>query len=250
MCAMPPPNDKPEPTRAKRAPRTLGLKVGVWNGEALQGPWQVSRKLDGVCVIITSTGNAISRAGKPLYNVPTDSLPWGTIYECYMGSWEKSVSAVRSQFSADGKHPASLISRSRFFLLHPLDSRLFVETAVDVPPAWVKRRLAEAIYNGDEGLVLQQGDVRLKVKPKQSYDVPVTGLIMGKGKHAGRMGALITPMGNVGTGFSDTQRKEFAALPFIKCAQAGDVTIEVEAMGLTPAGKFRHPRFVRVRWDK
>jgi hypothetical protein len=28
------------------------------------------------------------------------------------------------------------------------------------------------------------------------------------------------------------------------------VTIEVEAMGLTPAGKFRHPRFVRVRWDK
>jgi DNA ligase-1 len=118
------------------------------------------------------------------------------------------------------------------------------------PAAWfIEDALANVLTCGDEGLVLQQGEVRLKVKPKQSYDVPVTGIIAGKGKHAGRMGALITPMGNVGTGFSDAQRKEFAAL-FADGPGDFQHIIEVEAMGLTPAGKFRHPRFVRVRWDK
>jgi DNA ligase-1 len=118
------------------------------------------------------------------------------------------------------------------------------------PPAHlIEETLTNALAKGDEGLVLQQGDVRLKVKPKQSYDVPVTGIIMGKGKHAGRMGAVITPMGKVGTGFSDEQRKEFAAL-YGPTSGYPFPTIEVDAMGLTPAGKFRHPRFVRVRWDK
>ena len=229
-----------------RAKRSLGLKVGVWNGEALRGRWLVTRKLDGVCVIVAGYGQAISRAGKPLHNVP---LLTPGVYECFLGSWEKSISAVRSQFSADGKQPAAVIPVNAFYSLTPIDTRLCICTVMH-PAAWfIEDALANVLTCGDEGLVLQQGEVRLKVKPKQSYDVPVTGIIAGKGKHAGRMGALITPMGNVGTGFSDAQRKEFAAL-FADGPGDFQHIIEVEAMGLTPAGKFRHPRFVRVRWDK
>jgi hypothetical protein len=257
MCTMPPPNDKPEPTRAKRAPRTLGLKVQEWQNCDLPGPWHVSLKVDGVCVIVREGGKIISRAGKPLYNVPELRLG---IYECYLGSWEKSVSAVRSQFSADGKHPAAVIPADAFYRLADLDGHPAIDARLKLPEmqnpsrADIRAALQRATHGGYEGIVLRAhcgATWRLfKVKPKQTYDVPVTGLVMGKGKHAGRMGALITPMGNVGTGFSDAQRVELSAPPFVKCAQAGDVLIEVEAMGLTPAGKFRHPRFVRVRWDK
>ena len=61
------------------------------------------------------------------------------------------------------------------------------------------------------------------------------------------MGALITEMGKVGTGFTDINREWWAdpcrdlPVPYI---------IEVECMGLTKNGKFRHPRFKRIRWDK
>lgn len=36
----------------------------------------------------------------------------------------------------------------------------------------------------------------------------------------------------------------------IKIDNASDIIIEVERMGLTPDGKFRHPRFIRERCDK
>jgi len=49
-------------------------------------------------------------------------------------------------------------------------------------------------------------------------------------------------MGNVGTGLTDDQRRQFWAKP--------PLTIEVECMELTPDGKFRHPRFKRERFDK
>nr|WP_283842052.1 hypothetical protein [Bradyrhizobium sp. KB893862 SZCCT0404] len=108
------------------------------------------------------------------------------------------------------------------------------------------------IAKGYEGLVLRQGDVWLKVKPTETYDVLVTGIIEGTGKHKGRMGALMTPMGKVGTGFSDAERVTF----WNYCKEPDDgrgimgETIEVECMKLTDDGKFRHPRFVRVRPDK
>jgi DNA ligase-1 len=94
---------------------------------------------------------------------------------------------------------------------------------------------------GDEGLVVRQGNRWLKVKPINTFDVPVIGSIPGRGKHTGRMGALITPMGNVGTGFTDEQRgTEYPE----------GTIIEVESQGLTPDEKFRFPRFIRVRFDK
>jgi ATP-dependent DNA ligase len=81
--------------------------------------------------------------------------------------------------------------------------------------------------------------------------VTVTEIIEGTGKHKGRMGALMTPMGKVGTGFTDQERKEWWGR---KALLGNHPTlawlIEVECMQLTPDGKFRHPRFLRIRYDK
>lgn len=246
--------------RATRAKRTLGLKIRDWKGADLRGTWYVTYKIDGVCVIVTERGDAISRAGKPLYNVPTDDVTDGLtpgIYECYLGSWEKSVSAVRSQFDESGKAPAPMVAPDAFYALAWLngtrraDTRLNAGMMINPVAATISARLDDALAKGYEGLVLCHAGngAYWKVKPRVTYDVPVTGVIMGKGKHAGRMGALITPRGQVGTGFSDAQRENFARMEE-QITGTDHILIEVECMGLTPAGKFRHARFLRVRWDK
>jgi ATP-dependent DNA ligase len=130
-------------------------------------------------------------------------------------------------------------------MLRPwLDSRLEAGTMIDPDAETIRFRMERAMREGYEGLMLRQGDKLLKVKPKETHDVPITGIQPGTGKHEGRMGALLTPMGKVGTGFTDEMRENFNDQRWI------GIIIEVECMGLTPGGKFRHPRFVRVREDK
>ena len=56
---------------------------------------KVSLKIDGVQAIRENDG-WLSRQGKPLYNLP--DMPDGT-YEVFLGSWEASVSAARTEIS-------------------------------------------------------------------------------------------------------------------------------------------------------
>jgi ATP-dependent DNA ligase len=180
-------------------------------------------------------GNPVSRAGKPLYNL--DLIPEHiTDCEIFDTNWETSVSAVRTH---DG--PLVLPSCAYSLRLGWRDIRLEICDIENPTAEVVAEYLAEALARGDEGLVIYQGDVAYKVKPKENYDVPVTGATEGKGKYAGLIGALITPKGKV-SGMTDQQRRDFTLkLPEV---------IEVESMMLTKNGKFRHPRFVRVRFDK
>ena len=50
--------------------------------------------------------------------------------------------------------------------------------------------------------------------------------------------------GDIGTGFTDQEREQFTEEFII------NKTIEVSCMMLTPDGKFRHPRYERLREDK
>jgi ATP-dependent DNA ligase len=88
----------------------------------------------------------------------------------------------------------------------------------------------------------------IKFKPNITVDARVEAVIEGKGKHAGRLGALSISyngkVSEVGTGFSDKQRAEFWANPPL-----GQIA-EVEAMGYTPDGILREPRFKGLRFDK
>jgi ATP-dependent DNA ligase len=149
------------------------------------------------------------------------------------------------------KNNGSPVDPSFVYSLDPLDPRLDAGS-IDSPSAYELNLLLYGVgEEGYEGLILRQGDKWLKVKPKNTADVFVIGFQWGTGKHSGKMGALITKYGKVGTGFSDADRLwwsmmyELHGLPWLT-----KQLIEVEYMEMTPYNKFRHPRFIRIREDK
>ena len=74
----------------------------------------------------------------------------------------------------------------------------------------------------------------------------ITGYGEGKGKHLGRLGYVLTAKGDVGSGFTDTERETLWAEA--KAERLVGQVIEVSC--ITPDGQFRHPFFVRMRPDK
>ena len=220
------------------------IKAKPWNGKDLKGTWEVTLKIDGARMLRDSEGTPVSRAGKPLYNL--EDIPEEiTDAEIFDTNWETSMGLVRS--SKNG----SPVSLDKVFSLDPLDSRLFLGVVTDPTAEILKRFLQQKVNEGYEGLILRQGDRWLKVKPKDTADIFVTGYQAGTGKHEGRMGALLTDCGNIGTGFSDDDREWWQLMYDLHGLQwLTRQLIEVEYMELTPAGKFRHPRFIRIRDDK
>lgn len=216
------------------------IKAKPWSGKDLAGQWHVTIKVDGVRTLWSGT-EWLSRADKPLYNLP----PFDGRADCetYCGSFKETITRIRA------KTKSRPIAADQLFSLNPLDPRLDRGFVNDPTASDISEMLAHTVKRGFEGLVLRQGDVWLKVKPFETYDVPVTGVFEGEGKHEGRMGYLTTPMGDVGTGFTDEERvwwwkQHRPGLRDIK------PTIEVECMKLTDDGKFRHPRFLHIRIDK
>jgi hypothetical protein len=223
------------------------IKPTPWNGKSLQGPYQVTLKIDGVQARLHHD-RAVSRAGKPLYNLDAH-LPWRPdqplrIVEVFKDDIGTSVGLVRRK---DGVPvPPECI----YELWPTIDSRLACQcVAILENPSEtaIRMYMADAVYAGFEGLVLRGTYKWIKVKPLETHDVPVTAVLPGTGKHMGRMGALMTPNGKVGTGFSDEEREAW----WRRRKHIGSAVIEVAAMSITKDGKFRHPRFVRDRtWDK
>jgi hypothetical protein len=239
------------------------IKAKAWNGKDLKGTWEVTLKIDGVraLFVLTEVGPMwLSRAGKPLYNIEAIPTPGGpTDCEVYLPTFKDTIRAVRTKSPKDD---TPQIRPEHLYGLDPLDSRLKgsackgLPNSVEAPTAArIRQMLKAANFAGYEGLVLRQGDKWLKVKPEETHDVLVTGAIEGTGKHAGRLGALMTAKGKVGTGFSDTERQDlwlwFQTGHDGECERPLEgVTIEVSCMHFTKDGKFRHPRFVRMRPDK
>lgn len=220
------------------------IKPKPWKGNDLKGTWEVTRKVDGARMLRDAEGNPVSRSGKPLYNLGHISKDI-TDAEIYKDDWETSMGLVRS--SVNG----SPVPEDYVYSLAPLDRRLFITTAVDPTARAIKSLMEQQIAKGDEGLILRQDDKWLKVKPKDTADVYVTGFQAGTGKHKGKMGALLTNYGKVGTGFSDADREWWQMMYELHGLQWLTTTlIEVEYMEMTDGGKFRHPRYLRIRDDK
>jgi DNA ligase-1 len=118
----------------------------------------------------------------------------------------------------------------------------------------LQRKMREVVKAGGEGLMLHKADARyqtgrsdvlLKVKPWADAEANVIGHQPGKGKYAGMLGALRvrTPEGrefDLGTGFSDAQRRDPPAI---------DVTVTYRYRDLTASGLPRFASFLRVRAD-
>jgi DNA ligase-1 len=116
----------------------------------------------------------------------------------------------------------------------------------------LQRRLDSVVGAGGEGLVLHRADARyetgrsgalLKLKPLQDADGWVVGHLAGRGRHAGRLGALrLRSEGGVeflvGTGFSDAERASPPPLGAI---------VTYTYRGRTEAGLPRFPSFLRRR---
>ena len=129
-----------------------------------------------------------------------------------------------------------------------------------VPQRHVARRetlapwLEEVVRGGGEGLMLHRADAPyrsgrsedvVKLKPQQDEDAVVIGHLPGRGRHAGRLGALRVRRADgavfdLGTGLSDAQRGDPPPL---------GSTVTYAFRGRTPNGLPRLASFLRVRPD-
>ncbi len=121
-----------------------------------------------------------------------------------------------------------------------------------VDAAALQNYLVKTVEQGGEGLVLHRADAlwhagrsdalrKLKTTPDE--DARVIAQVPGKGRHAGRMGALLLEMPNgqrfaLGTGFTDAQR---AAPPPV------GAVVTYRYRDRTPTGLPKFASFMRVR---
>ena len=210
------------------------FKVSRYKGQILSGDIEVSFKIDGVRLHVKD-GKYLSRANKPLYNLPPD-LDDG-VYEVYCGSFKETIGVVRAS-----KAEREQILRDDIYRLDVLDPRLNMVRLDYMHRSKSNELLNKAIALGYEGLVIRHAGNMYKVKKSYTEDLLVTGFTKGTGKYEGMMGALLTDMGKVGTGFTDKERK--------KTNYWVGKIIEVSFMEKTADNKLRHPAFVRLREDK
>jgi DNA ligase-1 len=129
-----------------------------------------------------------------------------------------------------------------------------VEQASVTSRAELKRRFDAIVKGGAEGLMLHlaeapyvtgRSDVLLKLKPLLDTEAVVVRLLPGKGRHAGRLGALEVKTKDgivfrLGTGFSDAVRNHPPPVGSL---------VTYTYREITPAGKPRFASFLRVRDD-
>jgi len=101
------------------------------------------------------------------------------------------------------------------------------------------------LHRADASYLTGRSDVLLKLKPWEDTEARVVAYMPGKGRHTGRLGALLVeqPDGRrfrIGTGFSDAQREAPPAI---------GATITYRFRALTASGLPRFPSFLRVRDD-
>ena len=205
--------------------------------------WRVSEKYDGVRgywdgrQLRTRGGEAIAApawftAGWPAE--PMDGELWAG-----RGRFVQAQSAVARQQPDDAAwrglrymvfdlpaHPGSF--DERLSALNGLIARIDRPWVQAVPQrkvasdAELQALMRQVVRGGGEGLMLHRGaslyragrgDDLLKLKDHDDAEARVVAHLPGKGKHAGRLGALLveTPEGKrfaLGTGFSDAQRRD------------------------------------------
>lgn len=151
-------------------------------------------------------------------------------------------------FAARAEALQRLVAASRFEALVAVEQTTLPDrTALRV-------LLDEVVRAGGEGLMLHRADALyeggrsdtlLKLKPIHDADALVIGHVGGRGKHAGRLGALWVRNGQgmrfaLGSGFSDAQRADPPAIGTL---------VTYTYRGTTSTGTPRFATFLRVRPD-
>lgn len=217
----------------------------VYDGFDTLGCW-VSEKYDGICAIWNGT-ELRTRDGN-LLHAPTwftSQLPncelQGEIW-CGRGQFEQVLSICRSHNSGyRWRLVRFMVFSGPQLPLGEYAAHIVRWPAVD-PDADRDRIVA---MNG-EGIVIRDCDgIDHKHKPEQDDDAVVIGHAAGKGRHTGRLGALIVRDRSglefrIGTGLSDNIRTVPPAVGAV---------VEFSYQGRTRTGKPRFAAFKRARMD-
>ena len=155
---------------------------------------------------------------------------------------------AKGTFEARAKRIVEIVKQANLPQLNAVvQFRINDETALNA-------HLTKVVKNGGEGLMLHRADalyttdrsdVLLKLKPLYDAEAKVIGHTAGKGKYAGKLGALLveTPQGirfKLGTGLSDAQRENPPKI---------GSTVTYTFKDTTKNGKPKFASFLRVRKD-
>ena len=155
---------------------------------------------------------------------------------------------AKGTFEARAKRIVEIVKQANLPQLNAVvQFRINDETALNA-------HLKKVVKNGGEGLMLHRADalyttgrsdVLLKLKPLYDAEAKVIGHTAGKGKYAGKLGALLveTPQGirfKLGTGISDAQRENPPKI---------GSTVTYTFKDITKNGKPKFASFLRVRKD-
>ena len=250
------------------------LLAHPWENDTDLTGWWMSEKLDGVRAwwdgkqFLSRLGNVYHApdwfiAGLP--NVPLDGELW-----LDRKAFQRTVSIVRRQDKSDHWREIKyvLFDAPDFSGLFEERQKALSEMIRQQRPQYakvldqvrcasidaLKAELARVESLGGEGLMLRQpgsqyeagrSTTLFKVKSFHDAEGRVMEHLPGKGRHAGRLGAVVVELPDgqtfsVGTGFSDAQRQNPPAV---------GSTITYRYQEMTDRGVPRFPSFVRVRTD-
>jgi DNA ligase-1 len=250
------------------------LLAETWDNALDLSGWWMSEKLDGVRAYWDGK-QFLSRQGN-IYHAPDwflDGLPDSPLDgELWIDrkAFQRTVSIVRRQDRSDHWKQVRFLIFDAPAMDAPFEDRLaFLK---DGMPGWkfaygelhahdlcrsvdhLREELRRVEALGGEGLMLRQPGSKyhsgrsatlLKVKTFLDDEAVVIAHEPGKGRHKGRLGALVVRLGSgkefsVGTGFSDRQRESPPPV---------GTTITFRYQELSDAGIPRFPSFVGVRTD-
>jgi len=248
------------------------LLANVWNPSIDPTGWWMSEKYDGLRAywdgqkLWTRNGNLIHAPDYFVAELPRDIALDGELWIGH-GKFEETVSVVRSETPDDRwntihymvfdapQATGTFEQRMQFLRATiPAENR-FVRIVTQQRCQGKTQLLAErdrVVREGGEGLMLRQPEsaydrrrspTLLKVKPYDDAEATVVAHESGKGKYAGKLGALRvrTEDGRqfaIGTGLTDADRESPPPVGTV---------ITYRFQGLTAKGMPRFPSYLRVR---
>jgi len=264
----------PAPVLHAQPPAATGaLLANVASANIDPAPYLVSEKYDGVRglwdgqVLRTRAGNVIAAPAWFIARLPKQALD-GELWIA-RGQFEKLSGYVRKTTPQDDEWrqikymvfelpnaPGTFAERyeqiKRIIAQASFAQLVAVEQFRVTDNAALKRKLAEIVRAGGEGLMLHRADAPyvtgrndalLKLKPLDDAEATVIGYVAGKGKYEGKMGALQVETADgkrfqIGTGFTDAVRANPPAIGTL---------VTYTYSGLTNSGLPRFASYLRVR---
>ncbi len=250
------------------------LLAHVWENDIDLAGWWMSEKLDGVRAywdgkrFISRLGNEFHAPDWFIAGLPTTPLDGELWVE--RKAFQKTVSIVRRQDKSDHWKQIRYVVFDAPAMTDPFEERMkfLADTLASIKSQFVVPHEQQRCKNldhlraeleriealGGEGLMLRQpgsnyqsgrSTTLLKVKNFHDAEGVVIDHVAGKGRHKGRLGALVVQMPDgtefsVGTGFSDKQREMPPPI---------GSTITYRFQELSTGGVPRFPSFVRYRAD-